>query len=432
MIGSTLQDLTLLRGSYDRQVALVRETPSAQREIAYFKENIGKVTSAEQFMKDDRLYRFVLEAFGLASLKELPPVEEFASRTGLGIEAVVAGRSLVIGSQAFLDEKGLERAAELEERARAAAESGTLVYVAVDGETKGSVELIEYLNDLAGSYGVGRTDMMEDRMLGLKVRENYEHPAATVLLNAHKALEGLVLTQEERSTKEGIDQQWSEKGYQGLVDAPLEPEAVGAHRSAEGAHLVERQAVLVGAGRIERLAEFEHERGPGTAAGIAHHLGDGDAEKGGRDEDVARRRAVLGRADHQGRRAVIDLLDDDDRIPHGPRAAHRDDPKAAQLVAERQPARTPHRRRGAGGGGDGEEQKGDGNSEPVNAAPSSTNSTTGRPNFGILMILMLSGAQRRRSMRHARLTLWSGTAPAPSGPPRRRASARPSWRGSNP
>ncbi|WP_276255159.1 argininosuccinate synthase [Halomontanus rarus] len=93
--------------------------------------------------------------------------------------------------------------------------------VAVDGDEMDPVELIEHLNELAGSYGVGRTDSMEDRMLGLKVRENYEHPAATTLLNAHEALEGLVLTQEEREFKQLIDQRWSKKGYEGLVDAPL-------------------------------------------------------------------------------------------------------------------------------------------------------------------------------------------------------------------
>ncbi|MFA9415975.1 argininosuccinate synthase [Natrinema sp. HArc-T2] len=93
--------------------------------------------------------------------------------------------------------------------------------VAVDGEEYEPVELIEYLNELAGSYGVGRTDMMEDRILGLKVRENYEHPGATTLLAAHEALEGLVLTQEERQFKTQIDQQWSQKAYEGLIDAPL-------------------------------------------------------------------------------------------------------------------------------------------------------------------------------------------------------------------
>jgi argininosuccinate synthase len=93
--------------------------------------------------------------------------------------------------------------------------------VAIDGEAMAAVELIEYLNDLAGGHGVGRTDTMEDRMLGLKVRENYEHPAATTLLNAHEALEGLVLTAEERSFKQQVDQQWAEKAYQGLLSAPL-------------------------------------------------------------------------------------------------------------------------------------------------------------------------------------------------------------------
>ena len=92
---------------------------------------------------------------------------------------------------------------------------------AVDGEALGPVELIEGLNALAGAHGVGRTDMMEDRMLGLKVRENYEHPAATVLLTAHEALEGLVLTREQREFKQQVDQQWSWKAYQGLIDAPL-------------------------------------------------------------------------------------------------------------------------------------------------------------------------------------------------------------------
>ena len=93
--------------------------------------------------------------------------------------------------------------------------------VALDGEAVEPVELVETLNEQAGAHGVGRTDMMEDRMLGLKVRENYEHPAATVLLTAHEALEQLVLTAEERQFKQQIDQQWAQKGYQGLVDAPL-------------------------------------------------------------------------------------------------------------------------------------------------------------------------------------------------------------------
>ena len=93
--------------------------------------------------------------------------------------------------------------------------------VALDGVEFGAIELIEQLNAIAGARGVGRTDLMEDRMLGLKVRENYEHPAATVLLNAHEALEDLVLTKEERSFKKQVDHEWAEKAYEGLLAAPL-------------------------------------------------------------------------------------------------------------------------------------------------------------------------------------------------------------------
>lgn len=93
--------------------------------------------------------------------------------------------------------------------------------VSLDGQSLSPVALTEQLNETAGAYGVGRTDVMEDRMLGLKVRENYEHPAATVLLAAHEGLEALVLTQAERQFKRSVDQAWAEKAYEGLVDAPL-------------------------------------------------------------------------------------------------------------------------------------------------------------------------------------------------------------------
>ena len=93
--------------------------------------------------------------------------------------------------------------------------------VAVDGIEYDPVTLVEHLNEIAGAYGVGRTDLMEDRVLGLKVRENYEHPAATVLLTAHADLESLVLTKAERRVKQQIDAEWSELAYQGLLFSPL-------------------------------------------------------------------------------------------------------------------------------------------------------------------------------------------------------------------
>ncbi len=93
--------------------------------------------------------------------------------------------------------------------------------MSLDGRNLGGVELIEQLNKIAGSHGVGRTDMIEDRVLGLKARENYEHPAATVLLTAHRDLEKLVLTRLELKFKKSVDEQWSELAYSGLMDEPL-------------------------------------------------------------------------------------------------------------------------------------------------------------------------------------------------------------------
>jgi argininosuccinate synthase len=93
--------------------------------------------------------------------------------------------------------------------------------VSVNGTSADGVSLIKRLNEMGGKHGVGRTDMIEDRVLGFKARENYEHPAATILLEAHRDLEQLVLTRNELKFKAGVDQIWSELVYQGLVMDPL-------------------------------------------------------------------------------------------------------------------------------------------------------------------------------------------------------------------
>ncbi len=85
----------------------------------------------------------------------------------------------------------------------------------------GGVELIAKLNKLAGTHGVGRIELIEDRILGLKARENYEAPAATVLIQAHRALEQLVLTKQELSFKQVVDQTWADLAYSGLWFDPL-------------------------------------------------------------------------------------------------------------------------------------------------------------------------------------------------------------------
>ncbi len=95
------------------------------------------------------------------------------------------------------------------------------VPVAINGEKMTPAKLVITLNSIAGENGIGRIDVMEDRMLGLKVRENYECPAATVLLKAHAAIEALVLTREELRFKKLVDLEWSRMAYEGLWFDPL-------------------------------------------------------------------------------------------------------------------------------------------------------------------------------------------------------------------
>jgi len=93
--------------------------------------------------------------------------------------------------------------------------------ISINGINYSSSDLINKANEMAGQHGIGRIDIMEDRMLGLKVRENYECPGATLLLAAHKALEALVLTRDELRVKQMIDQEWSRLAYEGLWYDPL-------------------------------------------------------------------------------------------------------------------------------------------------------------------------------------------------------------------
>ena len=95
------------------------------------------------------------------------------------------------------------------------------VPVGLNGEGLAGLHIIEKLNRIGGEHGIGRTDLIEDRILGLKARENYEHPAATILLSAHKALEQLVLTREELSFKRMVEERWSDLAYKGLMYDPL-------------------------------------------------------------------------------------------------------------------------------------------------------------------------------------------------------------------
>ena len=91
----------------------------------------------------------------------------------------------------------------------------------LNGKTINSINLIEKLNQLGAQNGVGRIDMVENRLIGIKSREIYEAPAAVILHNAHNALEELVLDRETMHFKEIISQKYAEIIYYGLWHSSL-------------------------------------------------------------------------------------------------------------------------------------------------------------------------------------------------------------------
>src|SRR3954447_8313496 len=93
--------------------------------------------------------------------------------------------------------------------------------VAIDGERLGIVELLERAAEIGIRHGVGIVDHIEDRIVGLKVRDIYEVPAAAILLPAHAELERLVGTIHQNQFKPRVDQQWAYLVYAGLWWEPL-------------------------------------------------------------------------------------------------------------------------------------------------------------------------------------------------------------------
>ena len=88
--------------------------------------------------------------------------------------------------------------------------------VSLSGKKLDGVTLIQRIHELAGKHGVGRIDHVENRLVGIKSREIYEAPAAVVLLQAHQALEGLVLTKEQLRFKSKVAGEYADLTYNGL------------------------------------------------------------------------------------------------------------------------------------------------------------------------------------------------------------------------
>jgi argininosuccinate synthase len=103
-------------------------------------------------------------------------------------------------------------------------------------------ELIAELNPLAGAYGIGRIDMIENRAIGIKSRELYEAPAAIALIEAHRALEDVVLTKAEAIAKRELEPKWAKVLYDGLWFSPV--------RAAYDAFFAATQSLVTGEVRL--------------------------------------------------------------------------------------------------------------------------------------------------------------------------------------
>ncbi|PXX56490.1 argininosuccinate synthase [Nocardia tenerifensis] len=95
------------------------------------------------------------------------------------------------------------------------------VPVAIDGRQVSVLEAIVELNHRAGRQGVGRLDMVEDRLVGIKSREIYEAPGAIALITAHQELEAVTVERELGRYKRQVEQRWGELVYDGLWFSPL-------------------------------------------------------------------------------------------------------------------------------------------------------------------------------------------------------------------
>jgi argininosuccinate synthase len=120
------------------------------------------------------------------------------------------------------------------------------VPVALDGVELPLAALVADLNARAGAYGIGRIDMIENRVVGIKSRELYEAPAAISLITAHQALEDLVLTKAELDLKREVEPKWAQLVYDGLWFSPA--------RTALDAFVAATQELVSGDVRLELRA----------------------------------------------------------------------------------------------------------------------------------------------------------------------------------
>lgn len=219
-----------------RIIAPVRELNLTRKEsMAYAKKRGIEVqaTSKKPYSVDENLWGRSIEGGGLEEPNFSPPEEIFETTKITKKQPEEAEIEFERGEPVSLNSKSLP-----------------------------PVKLIEKVSKIAGSHGVGRIDIMEDRMLGLKVREIYECPAAVALLTAHEALEALVLTRSEIKFKSTVDAEWSELAYKGLWFTRLKEDLEGfiektQERVSGKVRIKVGQGSIIVTGRESKYALYE-------------------------------------------------------------------------------------------------------------------------------------------------------------------------------
>jgi len=173
-------------------------------------------TSASPYSIDENLFGRAIEAGVLEDPWNAPPEEPYA----LTSDPTTAPQPLEVVV-------GLARG----------------VPVSLDGDELALAELIARMNRLAGAYGIGRIDMVENRAVGIKSREVYEAPGAITLITAHSALEDVVLTKDEARLKRPLEHRWTELVYEGRWFSPA--------REAIDAFVDSTQQLVTGEVRLE-------------------------------------------------------------------------------------------------------------------------------------------------------------------------------------
>ena len=182
-----------------KMIAPVRDwTMGREEEIAYAREHeipIKGGTAVSPYSIDDNLWGRSSEGREIEDLTS-PPADDVFDLVTRPEEAPDEPQMLRIGFEAGRP-------------------------VSLDGENLGLVELIERAGEIGARHGVGIVDHIEDRIVGLKVRDLYEVPAAAILLAAHADLEKLVSTIHQNNFKHALDRHWAYLCYAGLWREPL-------------------------------------------------------------------------------------------------------------------------------------------------------------------------------------------------------------------